>query len=231
MSIILDLIVIAIIALFSFLSAKKGFVRTLVEVAGFVLAAVLAFSLSTPISTSISENTVMPIIEEATVSALENVSTDNISQATDNVWDQLPSFVLSAAESSGITKDSISDHLSASSEKTIEGLSTELSNRVFLPIVSNVIKTVVTVILFVVLLVLSIFLARIINRLFSGVILGKLNKTLGGILGAIKGAAIASIFCLAVSLIADLTKGDFLSITTETIDSTYIVSTILNLLS
>ena len=231
MSIICDLIVVGIVALFAFLSSKKGFVRTLVEVVGFVLAAILACSLSTPLSTGICEKTILPVVKEATYSALENATTGNISDISESVWDELPDFVLTAAESSGITKQSVSEHLETSTADTIEGISNDLSNRIFLPIILRIVKTVVTFLLFVVFLVVALLLARVINKLFSGMIFGRLNSILGGVLGAIKGLAIASIFCLVISLLAGLTKEGFLSITTETIDSTYIVSAILNLLS
>ena len=50
MSIIIDLIVLAIIGLFIYTSAKRGFVKVLVEVAGFVLAVIITFTISSPLA-------------------------------------------------------------------------------------------------------------------------------------------------------------------------------------
>ena len=50
MSYILDAIIILIVLFYVFISAKKGFVRTLIEVVGFVAAIVIAFTVSTPIA-------------------------------------------------------------------------------------------------------------------------------------------------------------------------------------
>lgn len=231
MNIILDLIVVAIIVLFVVLSAKKGFVRTLIEVVGFILAAVLASSFSAPITTAICDNTIKPIVEEATVSALEDTATSNITDAAENIWDSLPGFVVNAAESSGITKNSVGEHISSSTTQTLDGVVDGLVNNVFMPIIFNIVKIIITFVLFVALVIISMIVARLINKLFSGAVLGKLNRALGGLLGAVKGSAFAAIFCLLISLLAGLSKSGFLNITTETIDSTYIVSEILNLLS
>ena len=45
---ILDLIIVAILVVFALLAAKKGFVKSVIEIAGFVLAIFLAFTLSSP---------------------------------------------------------------------------------------------------------------------------------------------------------------------------------------
>ena len=50
MSYILDAIIVLIIVITVVLSAKKGFVCTLIEVIGLIAAIVIAISLSSPIS-------------------------------------------------------------------------------------------------------------------------------------------------------------------------------------
>lgn len=231
MSFVLDIIVVLIIALFVFLSARRGFVRTLIEVVGFVLAAVLAFSLSAPITTAICENGIKPIIEEATLSALDDAPFEDVAETTEGIWDELPDFVVNVAEAAGITKGTVKESISNTASQTAHGVATHITDNIFIPIVSNIIKTIVTFLLFLAFIVLVMFLARIINKLFSGFILGKFNRILGGALGAIKGAVIAAIFCLLFSIIVKLSPNGVLSITTETLDSTYIFSRILDIFS
>lgn len=50
MSIIFDIAVVAIVALLVFLGFHRGFVRTVFNLVGYILAAVLAFFISSPIS-------------------------------------------------------------------------------------------------------------------------------------------------------------------------------------
>ena len=49
MSIVLDLIVLAIILFTVFMSAKRGFVRVALEVVGFIAAVFITFTISTPL--------------------------------------------------------------------------------------------------------------------------------------------------------------------------------------
>ena len=53
MWIILDLIIVAIVLLFVFISAKRGFARTIVEFVGYILAVYLAFAVGGIISTAV----------------------------------------------------------------------------------------------------------------------------------------------------------------------------------
>ena len=62
MGIILDLIILAIIVIFAFLSAKKGFVRTLIELVGFFLAIFIASSISPAISNGVYDKFIEPAI-------------------------------------------------------------------------------------------------------------------------------------------------------------------------
>ena len=50
MNFVIDLIVVAIIAVCAVVSAKRGFVKVLVEAVGFVAAIILTFTISTPLS-------------------------------------------------------------------------------------------------------------------------------------------------------------------------------------
>lgn len=231
MSIILDIIIVLIILLCVFLSAKKGFVRTLVSVVGFVLAIFLAFSLSAPIASSVSQKYIKPVIEERTLAILSDASGNTVGENAENIWNALPDFVVNAAASAGVTEESLGKTLSVSTERTAKGLATEITDKLFLPIVENLVKTIITFVLFIILIVIVSLLARILNKLFSGFIFGKFNRLLGGVLGAVKGAVFAVGFCLLISSLVGLSENGFLSITNETLDSTYIVSKILEIFS
>ena len=231
MSLILDLIIVAIVAICVLISAKKGFVRTIVSAVGFVLAVFLAFSLSTPIASLISKEFVRPAIEEKTFSVLSGVAGNAFSETTEDIWNELPDFVVNAAASAGVTEDSLGQSIKESTATTAEGLATDLTDKIFLPIVENLVKTIVTFVLFLLLIILVSLLSKILNKLFSGAVFGKFNRTLGGILGAVKGSAFAVIFCLLVSMLVGLSENGFLSITKDTIDSTFILSKVLDIFS
>ena len=82
MSIILDLIIVFTILLFIIMSARKGFVRTLIEVVGFVAAIAVALSISTPVSDFIYEKTVTTIMSKFSIlnSILDFLPTQEVYQ-------------------------------------------------------------------------------------------------------------------------------------------------------
>ena len=89
MSIVLDLIVISIIILMILISAKRGFVRVAVEVAGFVVAIMLSFTLSA----TLADFTYQKVIEPAIVSSVENITVETTDSAAENTWNALPDFI------------------------------------------------------------------------------------------------------------------------------------------
>ena len=62
MNYLLDLIVIAIIAAVALISAKRGFVRVVIELAGFIAAIFISFTISTPLANLTYDKIIEPPI-------------------------------------------------------------------------------------------------------------------------------------------------------------------------
>ena len=220
MSFILDAIIILIILLFVFLSAKKGFVRTLIEVVGFVAALVIAFTFSSPIANTIYDKMIQPSV----VKTVENVASDGISKATsavDAVWDKMPTFI-TESNFFDLSKETITTTVQNQATNETAQLAQSISDSFVKPATTKLLSVLISVILVVILLFVVKILAKYINKLFTFSIVGDINKTLGGVLGLVKGAAVAVIFCLVISLILSFTKDGFLIFTYDAINSSYI---------
>ena len=220
MSYILDAILVLIILITVFISAKKGFVRTLVEVVGFVAAIFIAFTFSSPIASGVYGKMVEPVI----VKTVENVSTDtanNASDAVDAVWQKMPAFV---TESSflGLSKENISQQVESETANGVTELAKSVSNSFAKPVITKLLSVLISVILVVALIFVVKIAAKYINKLFSFSLIGTINKTLGGILGLVKGVALAVVFCMIITLIISFTKNGFLIFTYDAIKSSYI---------
>ena len=218
MSIVLDLIVIAIIILMALISAKQGFVRVAVEVAGFIAAIVLSLSLSV----SLADLTYQKVIEPVIVSSVENVTADTTSSAAENAWNSLPKFIRNNADKIGINKDTITQDISENIGNSAEEIVNSISQNTIKPIAINILKTLYSVILMLVLMVIVKFLARVVNKLFSFSIVGKLNRILGGAFGAVKGIIFAWLFCAIVSLLVSFTQNGIWIFNAENIENTVI---------
>ncbi len=220
MSYILDGIIVLIILFFVFLSAKKGFVRTLIEVAGFVAAIVIAFTISSPIANATYDKLIQPSV----VKTVQNVANDGISDATsavDAVWVKMPAFI-TESRFFNLSKESITTTVQDRSANDSIQLAQNISDSFVKPVATKLISVFLSVILVIILLFFVKFLAKFINKLFTFSVVGTINKTLGGILGIVKGTAVAIIFCLVISLILSFTKNGFLIFTYDAINSSYI---------
>lgn len=226
MSIFIDLIVIAIIILMAVISAKRGFVRVAVEVAGFVAAVILVFSVNGPLANLTYDK----VIEPPIVNSVEKITQENVTVSLDATWEALPDFITSNADKLGISKENLNQNISENAEQTTEGIVKSISGEVLKPIIVNILKAVYAIIMMVVLIILVKFLARVINKLFSFSVIGKTNTALGGVLGAVKGLIIAWLFCSVVYLIISLTENGIWIFNNENIENTYIFKYLMNVI-
>lgn len=216
MGIVLDIIIIAIIVITAFLSAKRGFVRTAVELVGFGLAIYLAFTLSTPASSYIYKNWVEPSVVKSVEESITQAS-GNIHSAALNA---LPDFIENNLDKFGVDPTSVGTGVSGTAQQVAQNLSKTVTE----PILTGIFRTVLAIILFIALTFIVRIVARLLNKLFSFSIVGKLNKTLGFILGSVKGVVFAAIFCALVVLIASFAGKGFLIFSTKAVNSSFICS-------
>ena len=214
MGIILDLIIIAIILVTAIISAKQGFVKTVIEVVGFLLAVYVSFAFSAPVADFAYDKLVEPTVITAIEQGIENASSD----ATQSVYEKLPNFIKNNLEMFGATEEELSSYVNSSLVGGAAAVAETVNQKVVAPIVISIVKTLVSVIMFVVLLFVVRILAKLINKLFSFSLVGTLNKVLGGVLGAVKGIIFAAVFCAAVIFVGALAGGAIL----EAVEGSYI---------
>ena len=193
---ILDLIVVAIIALFVYLSAKRGFVRTVIELVGYFLAIYLSFIISGAIADFTYNKVVEPAIVENISNKISTTTNESVDSTVDIIWEALPEFVSKSAENFNVSKNSVKATVAekyTSNLDTKDFVKTVAENSVKL-IVVPLIKTICSVILFIILMFVVKILARVLNKMFSLPLIGGLNKALGGVIGLLKGVISATLF-------------------------------------
>lgn len=209
MNYLIDAVLLVIIVLCIIRSAKKGFVRSLVEAVGLVIALLLAVSCGNYAAQTIYDSSVRPAIS----STIEKSFTD----ATNNALDQLPSFFKQGLDAADI---------SIALDETASDAALRVTDTVVKPIAYNLINSVATVIVFIVLAIVVRFIASFINTRFRGVIFGTANKLLGGCVGAVKGVAIAIVLCYVASFLVSIMGNEASFITSSDINNSYFARTI-----
>lgn len=218
MGIVLDVIVLAIIGITAVISAKKGFVATVVELVGLVLAFYLAFTLSSVAANFTYDKFISPSIKETIVEEIG----DSVNKTADSVWESLPGIVVSGANTLGIEKEDVFGGANDTASSTIEDIANTVDVKIARPVITTFIRFILGFILFIACIFLIKILAKLLNKLFSFSIIGKLNKLLGAVLGAGKGMVFATVFVLLLSTIAAVTKNGFLIFTNENIEKSAI---------
>lgn len=216
MNLVLDLIILGIIALAVVISAKKGFVKVLIETLGFVAAVILAFTISAPLADLAYDK----IIEPPIVSAVADSAGD---KAEEEAVNALPDFI--ANNDSDFLSKTIDDFTRKISQNVSDGTESAVrkaSQEVIKPVATDILGLLFSVILIFVLSILIKFLAKFLNKIFSFSIVGKLNKLLGGIAGSVKGVIYAIIFCTVISLILSFTGKPFFIFSQENINNSYL---------
>lgn len=205
MSVILDLLVLLIIVLFIFLSAKKGFVRTLIEIVGFVLVILLANAISRPLA----DITYDKAVEPAIVKSVEGIASKDIAEVSDKVYHNVPSLLQNVLNE-GNVYNNLKASLSENIDNGVETAVVNASKKVLKPVAASVLSMIFSILITIILLFVVGIIAKLVNKLFSFSFVGTANKVLGGVLGIVKGTGVASIVCTVLAVAVSLTGGFFI---------------------
>lgn len=224
MSIILDLIVLAIIVITVLISAKRGFVRTLIELLGFIAAVFISFTISTPLANTTYDKIIEPSIISTVTSAADTAADNSAAAAVDSFWNEMPGWIKGGIEKAGISKESLDGSITANIGNGVQSAVESASQNVIKPAVTSTLALIYQVISLIILLALVKPLARLINKLFSFSVIGTANRVLGGVVGVPKGMIYAVAFCLLITLAVSFTQNGFLIFTGEAMEKSLFFS-------
>lgn len=226
--IILDIIIVAIVALFILFGIKKGFARSFIEIVGYILAILISFSVATTVSDYVYEKKIKENIVSS-VGELAYEKTDEAGKSIDAVWDSIPTYIKTVA---GIQKDSVDEYISeykTNTSNSVKDMALAVSENIVKPIATSAIRLAVEIVLLILLLILVKFFAKIVGKLFNKSILRGTNKFLGGILGAGKGALIALISVSIFMLLMPMFDNEIFGVTPKIIESTIVFKYLVNI--
>ncbi len=221
MSIILDLIIVAIIVLMVLLSAKRGFVRVAIELVGFILAVFISFTISTPLAGTTYDKLIEPKIVSVVTETVGDVAIGSADSAANHVWEGMPDWIKNNADKFGFSKENIDKEINENLTNGVDSIVLSVSQKDLRPIVTKPLGIIYSLIFSLVLIQLVKPLAKLINKLFTFSVIGKLNRILGGTVGLLKGILFASLLCIFVSLIVSFSANGFLGITQEVIEKSW----------
>lgn len=192
MGIVLDVVLILILAAIVISSAKKGIMKTLVELAAFALAIFLATQTAQPVANGMYKAFFSKSVERG----LYEVLPDDASKLTNSdkakyVFEELPEFAKKQAEKCGISVDSVAEQIAKSNFKNDDTLYQTLESNIVKPIAVSVLKHIMFFVLAVLYaLVLTAILKSLVKGLKKSHLIGGADKLVGGVIGVAKGVIV-----------------------------------------
>ena len=221
MSIVIDLILVAIIALTAFVSYRYGFVRTLVEVIGFVIIMIVINAVSLPIAGGIYDK----YVDEKIVEATKDITIDT-EDSGEEFWNSLPEFIRNNSGILGLKRETIIETFDNYVKNGITETASKTSQELIKPIVVKPISLIVSLLLFFVCNPIIHFIARLINGVVAKSFVGGLNAKLGLVIGLPKGIIFAVAFVIFLLMLVSLYPSGVWIFNKEAVDKSYIVGII-----
>ncbi len=203
MSVIIDLIIVAVIAICIIIGYVRGLTGCLIKILSFVLSLVIAFVLFIPVSNFVIENT--QIDENLEKSIREMIISDNKSSE-----EEMPT--------------AMSDYINKRAEEIVDNAKEEVVNATARDISQTIVKAGTWIALFIVARIALIFL-KLITSLISKLPVIKQCDKLGGIIYGVLEGLLITYFALAViSFITPITNKNL----SENINKSYLGSQMYN---
>lgn len=192
MSIIIDLVIVAIIALCILLGYRKGLTGSLLKIVSFVLALIIAFILFKPVSNFVIDNTNWDEnLEQAIRQSIlkQEESKDDKEQTNQSMPDVMMNYINEAVENAG----------NEAKNAIIDATARDLS--------VTIINVAVAIVLFIISKIILLFIKGLANLLTKLPVIKQFDK-LGGILfGLLQSLIIIYIIFAIISLFSPMMDG------------------------
>lgn len=229
MSLILDLLVVGVVLLFIFFGFRKGFINTLIEVVGTLLAIVIAFSLSVPLSEAVYQSFVEKTVSQSVDNALAGYTGYAVEQTVNDLWQENGTIAYFAGLT-GIEKEDVIAGASRSSQGGVDAVSAFVKDSVARPVATFAVRVILIALLLLILLILVKIVSKLIGKIFSFSLFGTINSVLGAVLGGVKGLLAAVVVCVLLGTVITASATGLLGFTKDSIDQSMLFGPLFGLI-
>lgn len=203
--ILLDLIMILLGIMIVVSSYRKGFLRSVVLLAGYIASVFIAAWIGGWLSGWIYDT----FIRDAVISSIDKtaaMAAEGMPFATvlTEVFDKLPSFIVNPLLAGFGGEDKLIADLEASTGGVLEQLGTTIADTVVAPIVTLVLQMFCCLLIFILCVIIVKMVASLLKGFYAIPILGPVNAVLGGVVGLLKAGIILYVLAIAGAMIISL---------------------------
>lgn len=202
MAFVLDAAVILVVLFCIWHGWRKGFIKALSRLVSFVLALLVAFLLSGPISQLVYSSAIAPGVRDTLTAYLNDEALNSVEQRVDAAMETLPEFVRNLLDNQGLASgEDVISKLGGTAD-TVPALAEQIESAIIAPTVLLLLRVVAFFLLFIIASLVVSLLMRLLDKLFDLPILRTINGTLGFIPGAINGVLWALVLASVVQVLA-----------------------------
>ncbi len=230
MEFIIDIILAALLAVCLIVGWKKGFVKSLMDLASNLIAFIVARIVSVQAAPAVYSRYFEQHARETLTRELSSAGTSasaQVQSALDSIPESLNGFFSLIGVDKQALTESLSQKLGQGSAETVDVLMTNIVS----PIFTAVIKLLAFVAVFVLAVLLLKLLTLLLDKLTELPALKQANELFGLIFGAVKGVIVVIVTCFALELLAGLIGNDSFSAIVENSKIIGVFDNILNVLN
>lgn len=228
MEYIVDIIIILIFGGIVISSVKKGFFKSLFELAGTLISLVISRALSEGLAPAFFDSFIRKGAETYLAGTLGDIGTKDYALQAQETLNAIPEALNGIMSLMGIDKEAM---LQKIQEADLGG--SNLVESLMTNVVEPMGTAIVQFILFIILAVVVGFILKVVVKLLDGIIrklpaVKQLNTALGAVFGVIRGIIIVAIISMLVSIVASFIGNEQFI---EIVNNSIIVDTFQNAIS
>jgi len=203
MAYILDLIVLAIVIITVIVGYRRGFIRTMIQLLGCVVAFALALSLSATVSNYVYDEWMRDGLHEKIETVWNDTvvegAANTVSDQVETVLDSLPSFLTATLDSDALVSGIMG---SVGTKDTGIAVGDYMTDTVLRPVIVAVLRFVSFLVLYLVLMLVIRLLEKLVTPLIKLPLIRQTDGALGAVIGLLKGLVFALVAVTVMQLIA-----------------------------
>ena len=205
MGIVLDIIIVAGIALSIFLGYKQGLVGVAYKILSFIVALVLAFVLSGPVSQFLIENTELDeTIHNTIEKTLSSKESENKTETENNIVNDSKSENETKVENDSNMSAVITDYVAEQVKKTTADVQNNVATTVADGVTNNIVYAITFIGIFIIARILLIVIKFFAEAIAKLPIIKQFNEIGGLLYGVLRGLLLVFLFFAIVSLLASI---------------------------
>lgn len=207
---ITDIIIAAVVVLFTVIGVKRGLAKTLLNLAGLVVTAISAYYLSSFLSQLIYD----AFLKQTIITNIQQIIEQNgIGYALSNCLEAVPqwingilSFIVGIF---GMSLSEYQNQLALSSD--FSSSTSQAVENVLAPVVTSVFGMILLIVLFIIILIIVKKLVKLISKVFNIPVIKQINQLLGGIFGLAEGLLVVFIAVNIFTVVTEFSNPSLLN--------------------